>query len=372
MEKKRILLSVPHLGTEEIKYVQDAFQTNWIAPVGENLRGFEQAVQQYTGANAALAVSSGTAAIHLALMLAGVQTGDEVLCSTFTFVATVNPVLYQNALPVLIDSEGDTWNICPVQLEKAIRDRIQKGKKPKAILVVHLYGQMAKMQELLEVAEKYAIPVIEDAAEALGATYQRKKAGTLGTLGIYSFNGNKVITTSTGGMLVANDREFIEKARFLATQAKENAPHYQHSEMGFNYRMSNILAGIGIGQMQVLEERIQQRRANFEYYQQQLQGIEGIEFLPEHPDTFSNRWLTCILLPSFSHRERLRKALERAYIESRPLWKPMHLQPLFTSCPYYGEKIAEDLFERGLCLPSSSNLSVAELERVIAAIRKQV
>lgn len=369
--KPKIYLSSPHMGGTEIKYIQEAFKENWIAPLGPNVDNFEKDICRYSGAAHAAALSSGTAALHLALILLGVKSSDEVLCSSFTFSASANPVAYQGATPVFVESEKDTWNMSPEFLEQAIKDRISKGKKPKAIILVHLYGQPAKISDIAKIAATYEIPLIEDAAESLGSTYKGKMTGTFGLMGVYSFNGNKIITTSGGGALVSDNKELIDKARFLATQARDPAPHYQHSQIGYNYRMSNIVAGIGRGQMEVLPERIQQRRANFEFYKTTYKEIKEITFLPELKDTFANRWLTCILVDKNSKisREDIRLALEKENIESRPLWKPMHQQPVFQSYPYYGDKLSEVLFERGLCLPSGSNLSHEDLDRVATIIK---
>jgi dTDP-4-amino-4,6-dideoxygalactose transaminase len=366
---KKIYLSSPHMGGTELNYIHQAFEENWIAPLGPNVDGFEQDLCRYTGAAHAAALSSGTAAIHLALILLGIQAGDEVICPTFTFSATANPIAYQGAIPIFVDSGYSTWNICVQETRKAIEDRIAKGKKPKAMLIVHLYGQAAKMDELMAIAKEFDIPVIEDAAEALGATYKGKKLGTFGKLGILSFNGNKIITTSGGGALLSDEKELIVKARFLATQARDNAPHYQHSQIGYNYRMSNIAAGIGRGQMEVIEDRVKQRRQVFAFYQEAFAHIPAISFSPELENTRSNRWLTCIVVDENQSngvtRETIRLALEASNIEARPLWKPMHLQPVFAKYPYYGSRnVAEDLFNRGLCLPSGSNLTIEELERI--------
>lgn len=370
--KDRIWLSSPHMGGEELVYINQAFKENWIAPLGPNVDNFEKDIQTYTGTKAAAALSAGTAALHLALILLDVKQGDEVLCSTFTFSASANPIVYQGASPVFVESEVDTWNMCPQALDDAIKDRIAKGKKPKAIILVHLYGQPAKVGEIMTVAQRYDIPVIEDAAESLGATYKGKMTGTFGALGVYSFNGNKIITTSGGGALVSDNDDLIRKARFLATQARDQAAHYQHSEIGYNYRMSNIIAGIGRGQMQVLDLRVQQRRQVFEFYKKAFQEIPEIKFLDEYKDTFANRWLTTILVehPKVT-REQIRLALNEDNIESRPLWKPMHQQPVFEKYPYYGNRLSERLFEHGLCLPSGSNLTQEDLARVAELVKKQ-
>jgi dTDP-4-amino-4,6-dideoxygalactose transaminase len=366
----KIWLSSPHMGGTELKYVNEAFDTNWIAPLGPNVNGFEKDLAEYTGCKAASALSSGTAALHLALIMLGVKPGDEVIASSLTFSASVNPIAYLGATPVLTDSEPDTWNMCPEMLEAAIKDRISKGKKPKAIIAVHLYGMPAKIDEILKIADKYEIPLIEDAAEALGSKYRNKSLGTFGIMGILSFNGNKIITTSGGGALISNNEKLIEKSRFLSTQARDNAPHYQHSEIGYNYRMSNVVAGIGRGQMEVLDKHVALRRENFRFYKENLAGFEGISFLEEpNADFFSNHWLTCIQVePTKTNgitRETFRLALEAENIESRPLWKPMHLQPVFKDCPYYGTGVSDDLFNKGLCLPSGSNLTAEDKNRVL-------
>jgi dTDP-4-amino-4,6-dideoxygalactose transaminase len=361
------------MGEMEQVYVKNAFETNWIAPLGPHVDGFEKELQALTNANYAAALNSGTSAIHLALILLDVKPGDEVICQSFTFSASANPIVYQGATPIFIDSEPDTWNMCPKHLETAILGRMNKGKKPKAIIPVHLYGMPAKMNEILAIAAKYDIPVVEDAAEALGSTYFGKSCGNLGKFGVLSFNGNKIITTSGGGALLGNDDLLIKKARFLATQARDQAPHYQHSEIGYNYRMSNVLAAIGRGQLEVLQDRVAQRRSNYDYYLKHLSSIPGIGFLPEPTGFFSNRWLTCILInPAETGgitREDVRLKLETENIESRPLWKPMHKQPIFENYPYYGDIIAEKLFENGLCIPSGSNLSEEDLSRTVEIIK---
>jgi len=382
MEKTKIWLSPPHLCGKEEEYIQDAFKKNWITTIGDNVNGFEKDLEDFlveSGNNTtkkfAVALSSGTAAIHLALIQLGVGIGDEVLCQSFTFVASANPITYLGAKPVFIDSELDTWNISPIFLEQAIEDRIKvTGKKPKAIISVHLYGMPAKMDEIMAISKKYEIPVLEDAAESLGSEYCGKKCGTLGDLSIISFNGNKVITTSGGGMLLSKSQKQIEKARFLATQARDKESYYQHSEIGYNYAMSNICAGIGRGQMTVLPQRVEQRRKNNAYYRKHLSNIPGIAFQTEpNADFYSNYWLTSILVdPEKTNgvtREDLRLALEAANIESRPLWKPMHLQPVFADCPYYGDGTSEELFDKGLCLPSGSILTEEELEKVVRTIK---
>jgi dTDP-4-amino-4,6-dideoxygalactose transaminase len=373
MNKEKIWLSSPHMGGKEREFVTEAFDTNWVAPLGPNVDGLEKDLVDFTGSKYAAALSSGTSAIHLSLIMLGVGLGDYVLCQSFTFSASANPIVYQGAIPVFIDSEEDTWNMSPEYLEKAIVDLLAKGKKPKAIIPVHLYGVPAKMDEIIAIAAKYEIPVIEDAAEALGSAINGKACGTFGKLGILSFNGNKIITTSGGGALISENEELIVKARFLATQARDNAPHYQHSHIGYNYRMSNICAGIGRGQMLILNDRVAQRRKNFEFYKSTFANTQGVSFIDELPGYFANRWLTCILVdPSKTRgktREDIRLALEEENIECRPLWKPMHMQPVFADAPFYGDGTANRLFENGLCLPSGSNLTGADLKRVVEAIK---
>ena len=365
----KIWLSSPHMGSNEEKYVQDAFDSNWVAPLGPNVDGFEQALADYIGNGSHVAaLSSGTAAIHLALILLGVGRGDEVLCQSFTFSASANPIMYLGATPIFVDSEKDTWNISPDLLEKAILDRIVNGKKPKAIIAVHLYGMPYKVAEIERISQKYDIPIIEDSAEALGSTYGGVNCGSFGEIGILSFNGNKIITTSGGGALVTKNIDAKKKAVFLATQARDQAAHYQHTQIGYNYRMSNIIAGIGRGQMEVLEDRVSARRANYNFYKETLGHLEELEFVDEPNGYFSNRWLTCILTPSFKIRERIRTMLLEDDIESRPLWKPMHMQPVFDGCMSYSDGTSEDLFNRGICLPSGSNLSSTDLERIVTQI----
>ncbi|WP_242922576.1 DegT/DnrJ/EryC1/StrS family aminotransferase [Pontibacter liquoris] len=366
----RVFLSVPHMGGHEKNYVQKALEDNWVSTAGPNLAGFEHDICQHTNARFAVALNTGTAALHLALRVLGVGPGDEVLCSTFTFVATANPILYVGATPVFVESEPETWNMCPDTLSKAIAARIEAGKKPACILVVHLYGMPAKMKEILAVAEMYGIPVLEDAAEALGSRYSGHQVGTLGTIGIFSFNGNKIITTSGGGALITANEQLAAQAHFLATQAKEPAPFYQHAQMGYNYRLSNISAGIGRGQIEVLEKRVKQRREVYAYYRERLKTLEELVFLPEPKTCFSNRWLTTVLLPENHTPESIRQALEAENIETRPLWKPLHLQPLFKDAPYYGDGLSEWLFSRGLCLPSSSSLTEEELDKVIKHLQR--
>lgn len=371
MNNKRIWLSSPHMGGQEQVFVNEAFETNWVAPLGPNVNGFEQDIATYLGQEVQVAaLSSGTAALHLALIIEGVEKGDEVICQSMTFSASANPIVYQGATPIFVDSEPDTWNMSPYWLEEAIKHRIAKGKKPKAIIPVHLYGMPAKMEELLQIAKNYEIPVIEDAAEALGSVYQGRKMGTFGEMSILSFNGNKIITTSGGGALVSKNNIFIEKARFLATQARDTAPHYEHSQIGYNYRMSNICAGIGRGQMLVLDERVKRRREIFERYKTELSRW-NIDYQQELPGMLSNRWLTAVLFNDSQSliNNKLREGLAAENIESRPLWKPMHLQPVFKAAPYYGEGVSEDLFKRGICLPSGSNMTENELNIVIEKIK---
>lgn len=373
--KRKIWLSAPHMGGDEWLYVQNAFETNWIAPLGPHVDGFEEDLCAFTGTRYAAAVSSGTAAIHLALILLGINSGDEVICSTFTFAASANPIVYQSAKPVFVDSETQTWNMSPEFLEQAIRDRIKHDKKPAAIIIVHLYGMPAQMNSLLDVARRHEIPVIEDAAEALGSRFGEHMTGTMGTMGVLSFNGNKIISTSGGGALLSDEGAYITQARHLSTQARDQAPHYEHSQVGYNYRMSNVCAAIGRGQMKVLPERIRQRRHNFEYYRQSLGDLPGIGFLDEPDGLFSNRWLSCIVIdPALSGgvtREQLRLALEKENVDARPLWKPLHTQPVFAQCHFYGDGTSERLFHHGLCLPSSSSLSEEDLALIVRIIRNQ-
>lgn len=373
LTKTKIYLSSPHMGGSEQKFVNEAFDTNWIAPLGPHVDGFEMDIQQYLGNNSEVAVlSSGTAAIHIALQLLGVSKGDEVLCQSFTFSASANPILYQGAMPVFIDSEKDTWNMSPELLEIAIRDRIEKYKKPKAIIAVHLYGMPYKANEINAIARKYEIPVVEDSAEALGSTYHNKACGTLSDIGILSFNGNKIITTSGGGALVTHSLDLKNKAIFLSTQARDQAPHYEHSSVGFNYRMSNVLAGIGRGQMEVLDERVAARRHNYNFYKANLSKHHAISFLDEPEGFYSNRWLTCVTTSSYELREHIRLALLEEAIESRPLWKPMHMQPVFKDYLHFTDGTSEALFDKGLCLPSGSNLSQGDLESILHIILKSL
>lgn len=371
MNLEKIWLSSPHMGGNEQKYVQEAFDSNWVAPLGPNVNGLESDIESYLKENMHVAaLSSGTAALHLALILLGVKAGDEVLCQSMTFSASANPILYLGATPIFIDSEKETWNLCPIALEEAILDRIAKGKKPKAIIGVHLYGMPFKVDEILAISKKYDIPVVEDSAEALGSTFKGQKCGTFGDLGVLSFNGNKIITTSGGGAIVCQHKEHKDKVVFFATQSRDNAPHYQHSEIGYNYRMSNICAGIGRGQMEVIDLRVSQRRAMNAFYQDLFKDNEAVLVFKE-PNTnyFSNHWLSAIVLDSYEKREALRLALEQQNIESRPLWKPMHLQPVFEKYPYYGSSVAEALFNNGLCLPSGSNLNEEDKVRIAKNIQ---
>lgn len=366
----KIWLSSPHMSGKEQDYIKTAFDTNWIAPLGPNVTGFENDLQDYLKEDSLVAaLSSGTAAIHLALVLLGVSNGDEVLCQSKTFSASANPIAYLGATPIFIDSEKDTWNMCPEQLEIAIKDRINKGKKPKAIIAVHLYGMPYKVEEIHKIAKTYDIPVIEDSAEALGSSYKGQKCGTFGDISILSFNGNKIITTSGGGALVTKKEIIKSKAVFLATQARDNAVEYLHSHIGYNYRMSNVLAGIGRGQMTVIDDRVSKRRSNHNFYFSNLKDIEGITFLEEPENHYSNRWLSCILTESERMREDIRLFLDKENIESRPLWKPMHQQPVFNNAPAYLNGVSDDLFNKGLCLPSGSNLTDTELNKVLLTIK---
>jgi len=378
MNNSKIWLSSPHMGGNEQKFVQEAFDTNWVAPLGPNVNGLEKDLENYLGSDCHVgALSSGTAAIHLGLVLLGVQSGDEVICQSMTFSASANPILYLGATPVFVDSEIDTWNLCPTALEEAIQDRIVKGKKPKVIIAVHLYGMPYKVDAVRSIANKYEIPILEDSAEALGSTYKGQKCGTFGDIGVLSFNGNKIITTSGGGAIVSPTAAVKDKAVFLATQARDNAPHYQHSEVGYNYRMSNICAGIGRGQMEVLDKHVNLRREMHHFYQEIFKDSDGITlFSPMNKDYYCNHWLSAIIInPEKSNgltAELIRLALEKENIESRPLWKPMHLQPIFEQYPYYGSQVAESLFNTGLCLPSGSNLSPMDRKRIKDAFAKIV
>jgi len=367
----KIWLSSPHMGGSEQKFVNEAFETNWVAPLGPNVNGFEADLENYLGNDANVAgLSSGTAALHLALILLGVKPGDYVICQSFTFSASANPIAYQCAIPVFVDSEPETWNMCPKALDEALLDLSKKGRTPKAIVAVHLYGMPFKADELRAVADKYGVPIVEDSAEALGSTYKGQKCGTFGDIAILSFNGNKIITTSGGGALVSKHKSIKEKAVFLATQARDNAPHYQHSEIGHNYRLSNICAGIGRGQMEVLDAHVALRRKTNDWYREFFADVDGVRILSEpDSDYFSNHWLSAITIDANvvrKTREDLRLALEAENIESRPLWKPMHLQPVFSESAYYGSDVCEQLFDNGLCLPSGSNLGIEEIERIKA------
>lgn len=375
MHSSQIWISPPHMGGAEQKYVQEAFDSNWIASEGSNLNSFEQDVKNYLSNDVFVcALSSGTAAIHLGLILLGVKAGDEVICQSMTFSASANPILYLGATPIFVDSEEETWNICPIALENAIIDRIKKGNKPKVIVTVHLYGVPYKIDEVHAVANKYDILILEDSAEALGSSYKGQKCGTFGEIGVLSFNGNKIITTSGGGAIITKTKELKDRALFFATQSRDDAPHYQHSEIGYNYRLSNICAGIGRGQMEVLDNHIDLRRKMHTFYLDLFKDISGVTVFTTVSEVyFANYWLSSILIDSKLtdgiDRETLRLALEAENIESRPLWKPMHLQPIFEKYPYYGNKVAENLFEKGLCLPSGSNLTEADKNRISVAVK---
>ncbi|MFA5973306.1 MAG: aminotransferase class I/II-fold pyridoxal phosphate-dependent enzyme [Lentimicrobiaceae bacterium] len=372
---KTIWLSSPHMSGNEMKYIEEAFRYNHVFPLGPNVSGLENDIKAFTGTANCTCLASGTSAIHLALIMLGVKQDDEVICSSFTFSASANPIAYQGATPVFIDSEASTWNMSPELLEEAIKDRLAKGKKPKAIIVVHLYGMPAQLDKLMQIADKYEIPVIEDAAESVGSTFDGKYTGTFGEIGIFSFNGNKIITTSGGGALISDKEEYCKQALFLATQARDSAPHYQHSHIGYNYRMSNICAGIGRGQIEVLDQRVAKRRENYFFYMEHLKDINGITVLSEPSERyFSNHWLTTILIDPKKtggiSREDVRIAFEALGIESRPLWKPMHLQPIFASYPSYIDGTSEKMFDTGLCLPSSSNITDEERQRVVDEMKK--
>ncbi len=359
------------MGDKEFAFVKEAFDTNWIAPVGPHVDLFEKEFCELISAKHAAALSSGTAAIHLALILLNVSRGDEVICSTFTFAASANPIIYQGATPVFVDSENSTWNMDVNFLGEAIKERAKKGKTPKAVILTHLYGQSADIGPILELCNENNVPLIEDAAESVGAYYKGKHTGTFGKFGVFSFNGNKIITASSGGMLVSNDESLIQRAKFLSTQARDPAPHYQHSHIGYNYRLSNVLAGIGRGQLCVLEDRVHKRRANYDFYKRKLGDLPGIQFMPEAEFGRSNRWLTCLTIDPLSfgaNREDVLLALEYENIEARPLWKPLHLQPVFRDYPYYGSGVSERLFSEGLCFPSGSNLKEVDLERVVETV----
>lgn len=365
--KERIFLSSPHMSDEgyEMQYVKEAFDTNWIAPLGENVNGFERELAEKVGSKSAAALSSGTAAIHLALKAAGVGEGDIVFCPTLTFSATANPIIYQNAIPVFIDSDYETWNMSP----KALEEAFEKYPEVKAVLVVHLYGLSADMDKIMEICKNHNVSVIEDAAESLGTYYKGKHTGTFGDYGIFSFNGNKIITTSGGGMLVSNNEERIAKARFWATQSRDQVRHYQHSELGFNYRMSNVVAGIGRGQLRVLDQRVAKKNYIFEFYKRELGGLEGIEFMPNNEWDEPNYWLSSITLSDKVRPIDIFDALEAENIESRPVWKPMHMQPFFEKFDFVGEGVSEKLFENGVCLPSDTKMTDEDLERVVKTIK---
>ena len=375
MNLSKIWLSSPHMGGTEQNYVNEAFDNNWVAPLGPNVTGFENDIQEYLGQDAHVgALSSGTAAIHLALVMLGVKPGDFVICQSFTFSASANPILYLGATPVFVDSEEATWNLCPQALKDAIKYCESQGKMPKAIIGVHLYGMPFNVKEIREIADQYQIPIVEDSAEALGSTYNGQKCGTFGDIGILSFNGNKIITTSGGGAIVTRTKELKDKAVFLATQARDNAPHYQHSEVGYNYRLSNICAGIGRGQMEVLDDHIALRRKMNDFYKQYFTDVDGVTVFAEpNENYFSNHWLSAITINhkvARNSREDLRVALEAENIESRPLWKPMHLQPVFEKYPYFGGEVSENLFNDGLCLPSGSNLVENDRERIASVFNR--
>jgi pyridoxal phosphate-dependent aminotransferase EpsN len=377
--KKKIYLSSPHMSGNEQKYIEEAFNENWIAPLGPNVDAFENEISTHAGVNDAAAVSSGTAAIHLALRLLDVRREAKVFCSSLTFIASANPILYQGAEPVFIDSELDTWNMSPEALKRAFHDAVKEGQLPKAVIVVNLYGQSAKMDEIMAICDKYSVPIIEDAAESLGSTYKGQPSGSFGNFGIYSFNGNKIITTSGGGMLISNDVETLKRARFLATQARDPAPHYQHSQTGYNYRMSNILAGVGRAQLEVLEERVNQRRNIFSRYYEELSVIPGFNFMPELEDTRSNRWLTTLTIDEKElgiSVNVLLQSLQDENIEARPVWKPLHMQPLFDGVKYYphteNKSVSETLFNTGICLPSGSNMIEEDQMRVVRCIKNSL
>jgi len=373
--KQKIWLSPPHMGGGELKFINSAFTDNWIAPVGPNIDGFEKDLSEYLNIDNVVVLSSGTAAIHLALITLGVKDGDYVLCSSFTFAASANPIRYLGANPVFIDAETDSWNMCPQLLEQSIQDLIQRDKKPAAIILTHLYGMPARMVEIMNLAKRHEIPVIEDAAEALGSHLKDKKLGTYGDIGILSFNGNKIITTSGGGALISSNEKYVDHARFLATQARDNAPHYEHSYIGYNYRMSNIIAGIGRGQMEVLEDRVKQRRNVHAKYMDYLSPVQDAIFSQNEwsENCFSNFWLTGIIFnEGFATREKVRLALEKENIEARPLWKPLHLQAIFSDCLSYLNGSSEEMFAKGLCLPSGSNLKDFEILEISKIIMDQI
>lgn len=372
--KDRIFLSPPHMGGQELEFVHEAFASNYIAPVGPQVEAFEREFAETVGARHAAAVSSGTAALHLALRWIGVERGDEVACSTFTFVASANAIVYQGAVPVFVDSDTATWNMDPNLLSDFFRRREKIGRLPKAVVLVHLYGQPADIKAIALLCEKYGVALIEDAAEALGASYKGRAPGTMGQCGIFSFNGNKIITTSGGGMLVSDDKSLVERVRFWATQARDRAVHYEHSELGYNYRMSNILAAIGRGQLRVLNQRVEEKRRLFENYVRALGDLPGVRFMPDIEGCRSTRWLTCLTIdPALAgtDRDAVIKALETENIESRPTWKPMHLQPLYKDCEVFGGAVSEHLFEQGICLPSGTGMSEADIERIVGVVRER-
>lgn len=366
--KKKIYLSSPHMSDEgyELKYIKEAFETNWIAPFGKNVDEFEKEIVNKVGAKNSVALSSGTAAIHMALKAAGVGEGDIVFCQSLTFSATANPIIYQNAIPVFIDSDHETWNMCP----EALKEAFHKYPQAKAVIVVHLYGLSANMDSIMDICSQYNVAVIEDAAESLGTVYKERQTGTIGDYGIYSFNGNKIITTSSGGMLVSNNLEKMEKVKFWATQSKDKAKHYQHSELGFNYRMSNILAGIGRGQIKILDQRIQKKKYIFEFYRRELAEIDEIEFMPINNWNNPNYWLSCVTLNGKMKPSNIMDALEQENIESRHLWKPMHMQPYYVKYDYFGTNVSQELFEKGVCLPSDTKMTDNDIEKVVETIKK--
>tara|TARA_A100001035_G_scaffold144680_1_gene113812 strand:- start:1621 stop:2754 length:1134 start_codon:yes stop_codon:yes gene_type:complete len=371
-KKNRIWLSPPHIEGKEKEYISNVFKTNWIAPIGPHISKFENGISKVTDNSFSVALNSGTSAIHLALILLNVKRSDVVLCPTFTFAATVNPIKYLGAKPVFIDSEVNTWNMCPVLLEKAIKDLLSVGKRPKAIILVHLYGMPAMLDRIIKISNNYNIPIIEDNAEGLGSKYNKKPLGSFGTFGVLSFNGNKIITTSGGGALISKNKNLINRARKLASQSKEDKPYYEHLEVGYNYRLSNVCAAIGLGQLETLNHKVKKKREINSYYRKKLAKNSEVEFINESEGSFSNYWLTTIILKKnkLINREKLRLYLEEANIESRPLWKPMHLQPIFKKCQSYLNGVAEDLFNNGLCLPSGTNLKDSDLQRIIYKIQE--
>ncbi len=371
-KKNRIWLSPPHIEGKEKEYISNVFKTNWIAPIGPHISKFENGISKVTDNSFSVALNSGTSAIHLALILLNVKRSDVVLCPTFTFAATINPIKYLGAKPVFIDSEVNTWNMCPVLLEKAIKDLLSVGKRPKAIILVHLYGMPAMLDRIIKISNNYNIPIIEDNAEGLGSKYNKKPLGSFGTFGVLSFNGNKIITTSGGGALISKNKNLINRARKLASQSKEDKPYYEHLEVGYNYRLSNVCAAIGLGQLETLNHKVKKKREINSYYRKKLAKNSEVEFINESEGSFSNYWLTTIILKKnkLINREKLRLYLEEANIESRPLWKPMHLQPIFKKCQSYLNGVAEDLFNNGLCLPSGTNLKDSDLQRIIYKIQE--